>query len=155
MRTRSSIRGFSLIELSVVVVIIAILATLLAPTILGKVEESRVGRARTDTYELAMTVARMRIDTATQSMACLTNMASTLPLHTSPAQCGATLQLCAAADQNVEEPCWNGPYITNVNNDPWNNAFVASAESGSYTVMVTSAGPDQVLGTSDDITFVQ
>ena len=41
-------RGFTLIEIMVVVVILAILGTLVAPQILGRIDEARVTKARND-----------------------------------------------------------------------------------------------------------
>jgi general secretion pathway protein G len=158
MRTRPGIgataRGFTLLELTVVVMVVGILAAIVAPVILDKVDDARLGRGRSDTQELGTTIARMRMDTSTQSAECLTNTANLLS-PTAPVPCGANMGTCQAADQNVEEPCWNGPYMTNVINDPWNNPFRISADAETFTVSVTSAGPDGQFGTSDDLTFVQ
>ena len=54
-------RGFTLIEIMVVVVILAILGTLVAPQILGRIDEARVTKARNDLrlYESALDLYRM------------------------------------------------------------------------------------------------
>jgi general secretion pathway protein G len=59
MMTRA--RGFTLIEIMVVVVILAILGTLVAPQILGRIDEARVTKAKNDLrlYESALDLYRM------------------------------------------------------------------------------------------------
>jgi general secretion pathway protein G len=59
MTTRA--RGFTLIEIMVVVVILAILGTLVAPQILGRIDEARVTKTKNDLrlYESALDLYRM------------------------------------------------------------------------------------------------
>ncbi len=54
-------RGFTLIEIMVVVVILAILGTLVAPQILGRIDEARITKARNDLrlYQSALDLYRM------------------------------------------------------------------------------------------------
>jgi general secretion pathway protein G len=55
-------RGFTLIEIMVVVVIIGILIALVAPNILGRVDEARVTAARTDITTLESALEMYRLD---------------------------------------------------------------------------------------------
>jgi general secretion pathway protein G len=55
-------RGFTLIEIMVVVVILAILGTLVAPQILGRIDEARVTKARTDMKLLQGALDMYRMD---------------------------------------------------------------------------------------------
>ena len=54
-------RGFTLIEIMVVVVILAILATLVAPQILGRIDDARVTKAKNDLrmYESALDLYKL------------------------------------------------------------------------------------------------
>ncbi len=58
----SRVRGFTLIEIMVVVVILGILATLVAPAILGKVDEARVAKAQQDIRALETALDLYRLD---------------------------------------------------------------------------------------------
>ena len=60
-RRRPDARGFTLIEIMVVVVILAILGTLVAPSIIGRIDEARVTKAKSDLrlYESALDMYRM------------------------------------------------------------------------------------------------
>jgi general secretion pathway protein G len=54
--------GFTLIELMVVIVIIGVLATLVAPRVLGRADEARVTKARTDIATIAQSLKMYKLD---------------------------------------------------------------------------------------------
>jgi general secretion pathway protein G len=56
------VRGFTLIEIMVVVVIIGILGALIVPSIIGKVEEARIARAHQDIRTIESALDMYRID---------------------------------------------------------------------------------------------
>lgn len=60
--TRSRNRGFTLIEIMVVVVIISVLIGLVAPNILGRVDEARVTAAKADIATMSQALDMYRID---------------------------------------------------------------------------------------------
>lgn len=55
-------RGFTLIEILVVIVIIGVLVALAAPNILGRVDEARVTAARADINTIAQALDMYRLD---------------------------------------------------------------------------------------------
>jgi len=143
--------GFTLIELVIVIAVIAILAALLVPTILGQAERARASRGRSDTARLAQAVARMRTDTSNSAAGCLTVL-SNLSAASGPAACG-TLSLCNTASPGYI--CWGGPYLLSTGNDPWNNAYTASEDPNTHAVTIHSNGVDGTSGGSDDLTYIQ
>lgn len=60
--TRFKQRGFTLIEIMVVVVIIGILVGLIAPNILGRVDKARVTAAKTDIATMEQALEMYRLD---------------------------------------------------------------------------------------------
>jgi general secretion pathway protein G len=59
---RNNQRGFTLIEIMVVVVILAVLGALVVPNILGKVDTARVTAAKTDIKSIATALDLYRLD---------------------------------------------------------------------------------------------
>lgn len=82
---KRQISGFTLIEIMVVVVIISVLIGLVAPNILGRVDEARVTAAKTDiaTIEQAMEMYKLdnhRYPTTDQGLTALVEKPNTSPV---------------------------------------------------------------------------
>jgi general secretion pathway protein G len=110
-------RGFTLIEIMVVVVILAILGTLVAPQILGRIDEARVTKARNDLrlYESALDLYRMdnfRYPTTDQGLEALVKKPS---------------------DPNIKNWRPDG-YVKQLVKDPWGHEYV-------YVAPGTSGAP--------------
>jgi general secretion pathway protein G len=124
MRTRTSMpaashAGFTLIEIMVVVVIIGILASLVAPTVMRRIDDANVVKAKHDiqAYATALSLYRMdnfRYPTTDQGLKSLIEK---------------------PADPNVRN--WKeGGYIQGLRKDPWGNdyVFLSPGTRGEYDI---------------------
>src|ERR671925_177771 len=104
-RTRRS--GFTLIEIMVVVVILAILAALIVPKVMSRPDEARVVAARQDVAAILQALKLYRLDnlrypTTEQGLAALVNRPTIAPLP----------------------PNWKaGGYLERLPKDPWGNPY--------------------------------
>jgi general secretion pathway protein G len=138
-RTRTR-KGFTLIELMVVILILGILAALIVPKILNSQGKAKINAAKTDESSL---------DTALKSFH--------LDCDRYPSS-SEGLNALRVAPAGLESK-WHGPYLDkDVPNDPWGFAYVyqqpgPNGNSDSYSI--TSNGPTgQPGGTGDDAAIV-
>jgi len=175
MNGRSKQRGFTLVEVIVVVAVIAILAAVLTPYITKYIDDSRVAKAKNETQVIGAAMASFYKDlgrwpNANNAAANTTyggvyagSVAPTAALFgaaTGWAGAGAAnwnsldthLNVYGHGYPNVAgEFRWNGPYAAPLPNDPWGRPYVINATQLSQTVFPTwvmSAGPDGVLNTN-------
>ena len=157
---KSTKRGFTLIELVIVIAVIAILAALLVPTILGQAERARISRAAGEVNEIGKGLARLRTDSAVTGPGnyskCLTmsNLMTAPTSGTAAGNCfypGFTGTFNGCNTVSAGTPCFGGPYMASVpNNDPWNSAYIVTIDDTSGRITVHSYGPDRVIS-SDDV----
>ncbi|MCC6303854.1 MAG: type II secretion system major pseudopilin GspG [Rhodobacteraceae bacterium] len=130
MRGRGSDRGFSLIELMVVVAILSILALVVVPRVMDRPDQARIARARTDLASLAAALDLYRLDnfaypTTEQGLAALVARPALPPVP----------------------PAWaaNG-YVDRVPKDPWGGdyQYLAPGVHGPYDIF--SFGADGATG---------
>jgi len=121
---QSSQRGFTLVELLLVLVILALIAGLVLPGIIGKAESAKAKAASSQISRIAMSVESFYLDTG--------NTPSSL-------------------DELVNEPAgvsgWNGPYIKkSLLKDPWGQdyKYQVPGEHGDFDIM--SFGADRQRG---------
>lgn len=98
-------RGFTLIELMVVLVIIGVLAALIVPNVLSRTDDARATAARTDIANLVQALKLYRLDnqrypTAEQGLQALVSKPTTQPVPGN----------------------WR-PYIDKLPNDPWGRPY--------------------------------
>jgi len=123
-------RGFTLIEIMVVVVILAILGTLVAPQILGRIDEARITKAREDMklYESALDLYRMdnfRYPTSEQGLDALVHKPN---------------------DPNIKNWRPDG-YVKQLVKDPWGHDYVYVAPgTGGAPYDLMSLGADGAPG---------
>jgi len=125
-------RGFTLLELLVVVAIIGLLVGYVAPRYFGQVGKSEVTTAKAQIDALEKAVDQYRLDTGRYPT--------------------TELGLAALVNRPQSEPKWNGPYLRkDVPLDPWGKPYVYKypGERGDYDVF--SYGKDgQPGGTGEN-----
>lgn len=105
---RSQARGFTLLEMLVVMVIIGLLAGLVGPRMFGKVDSSKVQTAQTQIKMLRSAVGILQLDVGIAP----------------PQDQGLKWLTEPPADEQLK-PLWKGPYIDGkLPLDPWSNPFV-------------------------------
>lgn len=125
MRTR---RGFTLLEVMVVVFILGLLATIVVPRIVGRTDDARRTKAVADMKGIEQALNLYRLDTGgypttEQGLEALVRKPSTPPV---PRQ-------------------WNpNGYLEKLPADPWGNAYVYVSDGGRFTLK--SYGADGAEG---------
>ncbi len=126
-------RGFTLLEVMVVMFIVGLLATLVAPSIVGRADDARRTKAIADMKGIEQALNLYRLDSGGYP---------------------TTEQGLEALVRRPERPpvprAWNpNGYLERVPLDPWGHAYVYLADGSGY--MLRSLGADGVEG--GDATF--
>lgn len=132
----SSQNGFTLVELLLVLVILALIAGLVLPGIIGKAESAKVKAASSQISRISMSVESFYLDTG---------------------------NVPASLDELVSQPSgvsgWTGPYIKNsLLKDPWGRPyqFVVPGDHGDFDIQSFGAdGQQGGEGKNADITSWQ
>ena len=134
---RSRPHGFTLVELLLVLVILAVLATVVVPKFTGRSQQARITAAQTDIANIEVALDSLEVDcsrypSTQEGIKALVERPATVP-----------------------ENEWKGAYLKRgVPNDPWGNPYVyrypGQHNTGSYDLY--SYGPDGQEGGGDDIT---
>lgn len=135
-RARAARRGFSLIELLLVLVILAVLTAIVVPKFAGRSEQARVTAAQTDIRSFETALGEFEVDV------------------------GRYPTEAEGLDALVEEPSdvknWKaGGYLNRnaIPKDPWGNpyVYVNPGRENTEGYDVYSAGPNGQEGDDDDI----
>ena len=128
-------KGFTLIEVMVVLLIIGMMAAFIAPQILGNQEEAQLKSAAIDIQSLENALTQYKLSnnvfpTTEQGLDALVSEPTVDPIP-----------------RNYRA---NG-YITRLPNDPWGNPYQLLSPGELGQIDIFSNGPDGEPGTEDDI----
>lgn len=136
MRHRIGKRGFTLVELLVVIVVLAVLAAIVLPKFMDSGKRSKESALKSDLKLMRNAVSLFQTDTGYYPLS-LNDLAAT----TAPAK-GLDSN---GAQQDITASDWHGPYIESVPAYPFG--------SGSWTYSATSPDVGKVKATSPYDTF--
>lgn len=172
-------KGFTLIELAVVLAIIAVLAAVLTPMVTGYLDQARLARAQADVRTIADSIKLYQRDTgrwpvfnsSTISGASASNEIGTSSGNNPTGGSGWTSTNVSLGNTSLElylnndytgvgtasfpKAGFRGPYIRTVDSDPWGNKYLINAtdftvaNSANHTYVI-SAGPNGTLETTRD-----
>ena len=135
-RSTPSVRGFTLVELLLVLVILGTLAAIVIPKFSGRTEQAKLAAAKTDIANISSALNTYEIDNGTYP----------------PENLGLSALLEAPRDATS----WRGPYLqkNELPVDPWQNPYIyqypGTRNPASFDLY--SYGPDGKEGGDDDIT---
>ncbi|TPH15250.1 type II secretion system major pseudopilin GspG [Litorilituus lipolyticus] len=132
---KSTNRGFTLLEVMVVIVILGILASMVVPNLMGSQERANEQKAISDVTALETSLSLYKMDnydypTTEQGLEALVSQTDVEPLPRRFPEDG---------------------YIKRLPKDPWGNEYVLLNPGEHGKMDVFSVGPDGEAGTEDDI----
>ncbi|MGJ5181208.1 type II secretion system major pseudopilin GspG [Bradyrhizobium oligotrophicum] len=138
LRSRDNERGFTLVEMLVVITIIGLIMGLIGPRVLNYLSESKTKAARIQLQSFSSALDLYFLDVGRYP--------------------STSEGLAALAQRPPGQTAWNGPYLRGgaVPKDPWNAAYVyrAPGERGPYDILSYGAdGQEGGSGSAADITL--
>ena len=130
-------KGFTLIELMLVVIIIGALVAMVMPRLAGRSEQAKVGAAKADiSANIATALKLYELDNGRY-----------------PSSSDGGLNALVAKPAGASN--WNGPYLEKKPIDPWGREYkyVSPGTHRTYDYDLYSVGPDGVEGQDDVVNW--
>ena len=146
---KEGIRGFTLIEMVIVVAIVALLAGILVPIAFNQIDDAEEARAMADVRQISSAILLFRSDAGQWPGATV----NTLYSDGNSAQrenrfgIGSSEHMSRSLrDNTASTPGWQGPYMSQFAPDPWGNRYIVEVRgfrtAANPYAWVISAGPD-------------
>jgi general secretion pathway protein G len=125
---KSAPRGFSLIEIMVVLVLIGMVVSLVTVNVMSRLDQGKIDTARSQSYELGKSLDIYKLQTG-------------------------SYPTTAQGLQSLVSPPKGKPILDSLPKDPWNNDYilVVPGQKNPTKFDVRSKGPDGQEGTEDDV----
>ena len=135
MQTKNKQKGFTLLEVMVVIVILGILASMVVPNLMGNKDKADQQKAVSDIVALENALDMYRLDnsiypTTEQGLDALVQKPNSSP-----------------EPRNYRED----GYVKRLPQDPWRNDYLLLSPGENGKLDIFSTGPDGQAGTDDDI----
>lgn len=128
-------KGFSLIEVMVVILIIGIMTAIIAPNVIGQGDQAKLQKAAIDIQALENALSMYKLQNNS---------------YPSTEQ-GLEALVTASNIEPVPRKFPEGGFITRLPKDPWDSEYQLLNPGEMGNIDIFSNGPDQQPGTDDDI----
>lgn len=135
MKAVKNVRGFTLLEVMVVIVILGILASMVVPNLMGSQERANMQKAVSDINALETSLSMYKMDN-----------------YKYPSTEQGLEALVTQTDiEPIPRRFPEGGYVKRLPNDPWGSEYQLLNPGENSAMDVFSMGPDGEPGTDDDI----
>jgi len=128
-------KGFTLIEVMVVIVILGVLASLVVPNLMGNKDKADIQKVKSDVVALENSLDMYKLDNG---------------IYPSTEQ---GLEALVSKPEGTPEPRYyrEDGYIKRLPQDPWGNEYILNNPGEFSKIDILSVGPDGEEGSEDDI----